>query len=230
MRYQQFLDVVLGRCRSLGFVDPETNQVNAGEVELAAYQSILDIVDGWDLDAFTVINEQIATTATGVRDYPLPGDFGRLMIPREDVEPGIFILTSSTASPTPMRYRDPEEWFRVRTTNNGQPSHFTIVGNDYLRVDPPPDDNGGSNYTLQGTYIKRFDVLDDDDPILVSHPTALIATTLARVAIDRGAPQANVLIAESARGLSKLVNNQSRVRQQFRSRYNQERSMRRSSL
>ena len=227
MRYQQFLDIVLGRCRSLTFLDANTRQVDAGEVELAAYNAILDINDGWDLDFFTVINDRIAVTTTGEPSYAVPGDFGRLLAPNEDNETGIFILTTSDASPTPIRYREHTEWYRRQSPSTGQPSHFTINNNDTLVLDPTPDSNADVHYIIQGTYIKNIESFGADDALLVSHPTALIAATLERLAIDRGATQTPVLIAESNRQKSKLVNSQARIRQLFRPRFSTERRLRR---
>lgn len=226
MRYEQFLNVVLGRARMLGFIDSETQQVDAAEVELAAYQALLDIADGWDLDTFTVINDHMGLTSAGERNYPLPSDFGRLLAPKDENESGIYILVTANNTPTPLCYRDPEDWFRHRVTTNSTPAFFTITHNDTLQLDPPPDTNGGSNYTLQGVYVRRVDALDDDETLLVSHPTALIAGTLARLALDKNAPQAVALITERDTALSKLVNNQARTRQHFRRRHGEHRARR----
>lgn len=215
MTYQTYLDIVLGRCRTLKFLSEET-QVDAGEVELATYSALLELADGWDLDTFTVVNDAIATTTTGVRQYPLPGDFGRLPVPRQRHESGLFIATSSTGTPVPLIYRMADEFLRLRSTTNATPVWFTISENTYILLDPPPDSNSSVHYTIMGVYIKRLDALDGNDNILVSHPTALIAATLARLAIDKGAVQAQALVAEKNVQVSKLVNNSSRMRQAFR--------------
>lgn len=225
MRYQQFLDIVLGRARTLTFLDPETRQPDAAEVELAAYMAILEINDGWDFDFYWRVNENMATTVQGVTTYSLPGDFGRLRVPRDENESGFFTNAGEfDATPYPLRYRDLEDWFRHKTANQSRPYYFTISG-DQLLIDPPPDTNGGSNYTIQGAYIMRLDALDGDDPILITHPTALIAATLARLALDKNAAQAAALVAERNTALSKLVANQARIRQQFRPRYISERGL-----
>lgn len=217
MRYQQFLDIVLGRCRSLTFLDPETSQVDTAEVELAAYNALLDIADGWEFDTFMVINENIAKTVAGLARYPLPSDFGRLRVPKEEDDSGIYIQVDPGYSPTDLYYRDHDEWFDRRAVEqNSTPVYFSISGNDTLLLDPTPDDNRGRNYTIQGVYVRRITALDGDDPILVSHPTALINATLARLAVDKRAEQAAALVAERNVSLSKMVNNQARTRQNFR--------------
>ena len=226
MRYQRFLDIVLGRARTLRFEDPDTKQVDAAEVELAAYYALLWIVDGWDLDIFTTFDDAIATTTAGKRDYKLPSDFARLQVPRDKRESGIFLLTTSGQQPNPLFYRDYDDWYRRRSTTNGTPSYFVIQDNDTLLLDPPPDDNGGSNYTIQGVYIREVDQLDDNDPILVSHPTALIELTLAQLAEDKGATQRVELRNKANSSVSRLVNNQARIRQRFRPRHLNERSLR----
>lgn len=227
MRYQEYLDIVLGRCRTLTFLDPETKQVDAAEVELATQMSLLEISDGWDLDTFIRLNTDMGTTVAGVTHYALPSDFGRLRIPRDEDESGIYLRNPHSTQPVPLRYRDHEDWFRKQTTTQSQPSYFTISHNAVLLLDPPPDSNGGVDYTIQGVYIRSIESLDLNDQLLVTHPTALIATTLARLAIDKGAAQGAVLVAERDKQLSKLVNNQARVRQQFRPRHFTERGLRR---
>lgn len=225
VRYQQFLDIVLGRARTLTFLDPETRQPDAAEVELAAFMAVLEINDGWDFDFYLVANENMAVTEQGVTAYPLPGNFGRLRVPRDENESGFFTNAGEfDATPYPLRYRDLEDWFRLKTVNQSRPYYFTISG-DQLLIDPPPDTNGDLNYILQGTYIANPAILDGDDPLLVTHPTALIAATLARLALDKNASQAAALAAERNTALSKLVNNQARTRQQFRPRYISERGL-----
>jgi hypothetical protein len=227
MRYQEYLDIVLGRCRTLTFLDPETKQVDAAEVELATYMALLEINDGWDLDTFIIVNENMGVTQEGLTRYALPADFGRLRVPRDKDEAGIFLTGPDDTQPVPLDYRDHEDWFRKKTTTQSRPSYFTISGNDTLLLDPPPDDNGGDNYIIQGVYIKSLTSLDGNDSLMVSHPTALIASTLARLAIDKGAAQGAILVAERDKQLSKLVNNQARARQQFRPRHFTERGLRR---
>jgi hypothetical protein len=228
MRYQAFLDLCLARARTMRFADPEMQHVDVAEIEAAAYNELLALCDEYDLDAFTVtrtVDDPIAVTSEGVTDYPLPGDFGRRITPKDDRETGIYLLTSSTAIPTTLRYRDPEDLYRKRVTTTGQPSWFTLSGNT-LRLDPPPDDNSEANYTITGVYIRRVEPLDGDEPLLISHPTALIAATLYRLAADKGAAQAGALLTERTRAFVKLVNGQARIRQQFRPRHWTEPSMR----
>lgn len=227
MRYQQFLDIVVGRCRTLTFIDPDTKQVDTAEVELAAYMALLEISDGWDFDFLTVIDEEIARTVQGVTRYPLPPDFGRLRVPRDENESGMYLRSEGDIQPIPLRYRDHEDWYRKQTTTQSRPHYFTISGNDHLLIDPPPDSNGGRGYIVQGTYMRSFESLDGDDPLLVTHPTALITATLARLAIDKGATNAAALATERDRALSKLATNQARIRQQFRPRHYIERGLRR---
>ena len=217
MQYTTFLDIVAGRCRTLTWLDSESKQVDVGEIELAAYAALLEISDSLDLQSFQVVNDHIATTQAGTRIYALPGDFGRLIVPRQDNESGLFI-GRGTEQPTALRWRSAEEFVRLRQSEPGQPVWFTFSDNAYILLDPPPDSNGGSNYTLSGVYIKRVEALDGNANILVSHPTALIAATLARLALDKNAAQAPALVAEKTAALTRLANHHSRVMQKFQPR------------
>lgn len=225
MQYQEFLDIVLGRARTLKFLDPDTAQVDGAEVELAAHHALQELCDGWELDAFMAVNEQIAITASGVTAYPLPGNFGRLRTPKDADESGLFLRSREEESPNQLWYRDAEDWYRNATSNRSRPGYFMISGST-LYLDPPPDSNGGNNYIVQGVYVRKIEQMDGSDPILVSHPSALIDATLARLAVDKGAAQAQTLVAERERSIMRLINNQSRQRQQFRQRYLLERSLR----
>ena len=225
MQYQEFLDIVLGRARTLKFLDPDTAQVDGAECELAAHHALQELCDGWELDAFMVINDSIAITSEGVTTYPLPGNFGRLRTPRDADESGLFLRSREEESPNQLWYRDAEDWYRNATTSRSRPGYFMISGST-LHLDPPPDANGGNNYIVQGIYVRKIEQMDGNDPILISHPSALIDATLARLAVDKGSSQAQTLIAERERSIMRLINNQSRIKQQFRQRYLLERSLR----
>ena len=170
MQYRAVVDMVIPRAMRMGLVDAETGQVDAVEVEMALLRYIQWLVAKYDLDAFTTLNEEIATTSTGRRDYPLPEDFGRLMQPDDRDEHGLFVHDGTNLHR--LRYRDPQEWLRLQTSTNNRPTYFTIIGRD-LQLDPPPDANNSNHYTLRGTYIQDVNdfSLDDELPVPLAAAT-----------------------------------------------------------
>ena len=86
-----------------------------------------------------------------------------------------------------------------------------------LRLDPAPDANTSSNYTVRGTYIRDIASidLDEDLPIMLA---AVQAGTLARLAIDFGKGTVQVLAGMDRAMQSALANQQARTRTKFQRR------------
>ena len=185
MQYRDAIDMILARAHMAGLHDDE-GRVDAIDAETALLAFLQRLVARYDLDAFTVINESIARTFTGLRHYALPEDFGRLMQPNDRDEHGMFLHDGTNIHT--LTYRHPNEWFRLQATSNNRPSHFTISGRE-IHLDPAPDANSGSHYTLRGAYVKEIDdfSLDDELPIPIS---VAEDGALAQLAIDKDGPTA----------------------------------------
>jgi len=186
--------------------------VDDGELRIGVYFTLQRIVDRYDLDSYTVMSDGMVMTNAGQERYPLPEDFGRLVHPRGTKISGLLIYDGS--STTDLVYKIPQDFIRLERTQQGRPSTFTILGRDML-LNPLPDANGTTNYTVRGSYIREVARFKDDDPVLLHEPTVLVAMTLYQVAADRGMVQANALLVETQQALTSLVGGQARTRQQF---------------
>lgn len=214
MLYRDVVDKVLPRARRLGLLDAETGQVDAVEVETALLSYMQWLVAQYDLDAFTVINENMGTTTVGDRDYALPEDFGRLFQPEDRDEHGIFLHDGTHMHR--LTYRKPDEWLRLLASSVNRPSYFTISGRT-IQLDPAPNTNTDSNYTLRGAYIRAIQDIDLDATLPIPLRTAEEGT-LAQMAADFASPSATLLTAKSSNLESGLVNQQRRTRQPFQRR------------
>ena len=213
MQYRQAIDLVLLDCERLGLKNPETGHVDAVEAELAMLRYLQWITSQWDLDGFTVINDDIAITTTGERAYPLPPDFGRLMVPTiEQPDYGIFLHNGS--SEHGLRYRNPRHFRQLQATTNSVPSYFTIMKGSQdieLRLDPAPDANNSNNYTIRGVYIQDVREIDRDMQIPVN-ADAVIKGTIGHLATTYKDSQAPILDRDAERARIGLIHHQQRLR------------------
>ena len=65
MTYRDLIYRILPDAKSMGFVDQETGQVDAAQVELAVLRTVDALADGWDLDANIVIVDNLFVTSLG---------------------------------------------------------------------------------------------------------------------------------------------------------------------
>jgi len=215
-----FHDIVGARLRDMGVENDVLDMLMRG------YVLLQQLVDTYDLAAYTVQNDAMFLTMAGHREYPLPEDFGRLLHVHDEVrsglsgagESGVFLRWGPAGSLTALRYRDPILFRQQASTQASVPQTFTLGQHGGMRallLDPSPDNKDGIPYLGEGVYIARVERPDLDDPILLDEPTLLVAGVLAQLAMDRGLPQAQMLQADYQRYLSALVNNAHRVKQQF---------------
>ena len=215
-----FHDIVGMRLRRMGAEDDVLDLLMAG------YVLLQEVVDAYDLTAYTVQTDALFLTETGHRDYPLPDDFGRLPHVQDEVRPnragtgigGVFLRRSVTEAAVPLQYEDPLTFRHRSTLTPSTPQYFTLgqhAGQRALFLDPPPDANSGVPYVGDGVYIARVQRPDLEDAILLDEPTMLVEGVLAQLALDKGLPQAQGLQATYQRQLSALVNNEARKAQQF---------------
>ena len=103
----------------------------------------------------------IAKTATGRRDYPLPEDFGTNFIKGSDDGRSHVCKILDGTGDKELLYSAPDVFFAsdFESVSNGFPSHYTIQSEQCRKriwLDPPPDSNGSSHYTIRGVYRATF--------------------------------------------------------------------------
>lgn len=172
-------------------------RVNEGHLERCLVEVLMDILDRVDLDAFTLIDQTLATTATGTRAYTLPTTFRRLLLSyRDQGESGVRVSDGTTVFPL---WQDQMATFTADlTTTNARPRRFVLTGTT-IQVDPPPDSNSAANYTLKATYIQNFDYsrFDLTQTMPFREPQALQDAFIARyLGIDGSAALERVIAAE----------------------------------
>jgi hypothetical protein len=205
-------DLLEGRSKRMGIAD------DIADLLMAAYGILQEIVDTYDLSAYTVFSESIFVTVADERTYALPDDFGRLLHSHDEVAPnvpgkgesGLLLDDGTGGTPSDLIYEEPIIFRRSRSLTSGPPARFTLSQRT-LVLDPAPD----AVYTGLGVYIARVERPDLDADVLLDEPTILVARTLTQVAQDRGLPQAQMLKLESDRLMSALVNNQHRAKQKY---------------
>ena len=183
LTYSDIVDVLLSRAERLGLASEESQQVDAIELEMYLFNALLSLVELNDLDVYTVRNTNIAKTQSGVDNYELPADYGRLILPRSMNHRGMQV--DDTVDLHNLEYLDPSQFNAKRADRNGVPTQFTVLRR-HIHIYPPPDTNSGNNYTLRGVYIERVGRPDLEDEVLLEYPTALIEETLFKLASDAG--------------------------------------------
>ncbi len=186
LHYSDLLDIMMTRAERLGLVDPATQKVDAAELELYLFQALLDVVEVSDLEAYTVTNPQIAVTTATIASYPMPSDYGRLILMRVQNKRGIYL--NDGLKNDDLTYVDPNSFARQTALVPGRPKQFT-VSKRQIFLFPPPDTNTNTNYLIAGVYIERIDRPNLDDEVLLSYPTVLVDVALARLGSDMGKQQ-----------------------------------------
>lgn len=197
LRYRDLLDILIGRAERLGLVDPDTNKADAAELELYLFQALLDIVEVHDLDTYMVNNLSLTLTVEGQPDYPMPDDYGRLIMPRSQQKRGIYLFNG--VKNVDLDYVDPNSFARQTPSVPAIPTQFTVMRRT-LWLYPSPD----AAYGIRGLYIDRVGRPDLDDDVLLSYPTALINETLFLFASDMNRLTQS-LAATRTEGLARLV-------------------------
>jgi hypothetical protein len=213
-RWSDFADLVEARMRRLGLADDIADAI------LVGWSVLQNFVDTYDLPAYYRFNDAIFRTRTDETTYPVPEDFGRLLMVRDQLflgtpgtgQSGLF-LAGGTLSPFPLHYDAPIAFRSGARAQRGKPHHFTLSGRQLI-LDPPPDDNQGDDYVGQGVYMARVERpdLSLEGEIYLDEPSVLVAATLYQLAADRGVPQVQTLLVEQKALLGALVNNAARAR------------------
>lgn len=177
--YRTLLNILQARAERLGFVDPDSQRADAAELQIYMFQALMALIELYDLDPYTVNNPQLAQTESGVTNYALPSDFGRLISPREQMKRGMFLFNG--AKNVDLTYLDPNSFARKTSPSPQTPESFTVTRRR-LWLYPTPD----RAYTIRGLYIERPTKPDLGDDVLLEYPTALVNETLFIFATDTG--------------------------------------------
>ncbi len=178
LKFSDLLDIMMQRAERLGLVDADSKKADAAEIEIYLFQALLDLTEGGDLPAYLVQNTTIATTTTGTASYPMPADYGRLILPRVQNKRGLYLFDDFEL--VDLTYIDPNAFSRQVTLTNGKPEQFTITQRN-LYLYPTPDKD---TYTVRGLYMQRVDRPELDDEVPIMYPMALIDEGLFRLASD----------------------------------------------
>jgi len=206
------LDMLLLRAQDVGLTEEDSGKVDVTSLLQRVVHILETLSDTYDLDALTMTATPLVTTQSGQRDYALPPDFKRFINPRDHDESGLFLIRNGQSRP--LGYRDPWTLERQKTETAGIPAFFTRLGG-VIRLDPPPDDNDGAQYTLSGLYIRHTsrETLETDIQQL---PAALLLDmALAQYALDKGDVRAPALLVESEKARTRLLNHVARQKQRF---------------
>lgn len=101
-------------------------------------------------------------TFTGKRDYPLPDDFGSNFVRGSDDGTRYVCKLSDGSGEQHLNYLSPAQFFDAdfEAASNGTPTDFTIQSDTSFHkriwLDPPPDANGTTHYTIRGVYKPTF--------------------------------------------------------------------------
>ena len=179
MEYHDLLDVMQMRAERLGLVG-EDGHSDAAELELYLYQALLDVTEWVDLPQYLHYSAGICQTAFQVQEYPLPEDFGRLILPRVQNRRGIYCIDA--AASTDLEYLDPNAFARLPPQTPGRPQQFSVIGRR-LWLTPPPDARD-TPYLVQGVYVIRVGRPDLHETVDVAYPSVLVDQALWRLATD----------------------------------------------
>lgn len=158
MEFREIIDQVRSEAQSV-----TTRELPYDVYELALKAELvlrdLGVAEEWSF--FLRHVNPIAKTATGRRDYPLPEDFGTNFIKGSDDGRSHVCKILDGSGDKELLYRAPDVFFATdfESVSNGFPSHYTIQseqGRKRIFLDPPPDSNGSSHYTIRGVYRSTF--------------------------------------------------------------------------
>lgn len=108
--------------------------------------------------------DPIVKTDTGKRTYDLPDDFPSNFIRgAEDDGSRYLCILSDGSSETFLDYKTPESFYSAdfESATNQKPESYTITydsdGKPQLSLDPPPNSNSSSHYTIRGAYRPTYE-------------------------------------------------------------------------
>ena len=197
MRAKEFLDQVEFTLRqTFGEIPPDMSrlrllQITGWELTNIASQADWKWARKW--------LEPVISTYTGQREYKLPEDFGEnFVFGGDDLGERYVCMLDDGSNDSTLEYVAPEKFFSKNRTgaSNSTPSEYTITrrsdGIKILHLDPPPDSNSDSHYTINGLYVpERWEIKEEHQqlPITGSYD-GLLYGVLARAVTGTNPRQA----------------------------------------
>jgi hypothetical protein len=185
----------------LGLLAPGEQKADATEAELYLFNALLEILEVSDIPAYLTYNDHMVETSVGDASYPLPDDFGRLILPRVRNKRGLYLFDQ--ARTTDLEYLDPNTFHRQTPAPHATPTRFTVTGRT-LWLYPAPHANALPNFIVRGTYVMQAVRPDLSDEVILPYPTALVDVALCRIASDAG-KQIQALDQTRQESLARLV-------------------------
>lgn len=182
--------------------------VDEGYMEQCMLDVLGEVADVMDLDALTIFDTPLFATASGVRTYALPNNFGRGMTFREPRQTGIRVNDGTTEYE--LRKEQMLDFVQGKSSSTGRPATFIMTAGG-MTLDPAPDSNGSVGYyMIRGTYQQKLDFnsFDFEQEVLLQFPQALQDATMARY-----------LGQDTAHATAKLINGEMRQKQEFQWEY-----------
>lgn len=143
------------------------------------------------------------TTTEGTRYYLLPHNFSHNF----EVDPSTGVPCCKLhdgVGEKEIKYISPEEYWGKNLDGqaNGIPTEYTVMhqadGTKLLYLSPPPDDNGGSDYTIDGIYIPSYlDFDDDGDYVPLPGDVNVLVYAVVRFLIPDYEPQYQTALANT---------------------------------
>ncbi len=132
-----------------------------------------EITGRYQFDWSFVHVDPVIKTVEGQRAYMLPADFpDNFVVGASEGRGDQYCCKIDDASTESLlTYQSPVQFFSksLRSSSDSKPSHYTIMslpnGRKEIQLDPPPDDNSDSNYTVDGLYQKADWKLEEMDAL-----------------------------------------------------------------
>lgn len=218
MHMRLLIDLILSRCQTLGLTGTTQTPVDASAVELTLLHVLQGLSDGYDFETLTRIGDPyFFVTRVGERQYALPDDFQRFLLPKDEQTDGLSLHDGTTE--WELTYKIPGEFRRQWSTTNGKPQSYTLLYGPTVMLDPPPDANSTTGYRGVGAYIRTItpDLLEGEVPMLF--PGALLDMALGQLATDQPVASTPLLIQQAETARTRMLNAHARLRQQFQPRH-----------
>lgn len=153
-------------------------------------------------------------THTGVRNYPLPDNFGDNFVRGSDDGSRFVCKLSDGTGEQHLNYQSPAQFFDAdfEGASNGVPADYTVQSDaafyKEIWLDPPPDSNSSTHYTVRGLYKPTFVNLNLDSFVPEEISSYLLFGVLMR--LDKENP---LFIRDFTIAKDALVLEEARLRQ-----------------
>lgn len=194
-----------------------SGQVDIGQAESALLHALRQLSQTIDIDGFKRSVDPLLQTSENQHTYALPADFGRLTLPDDEHDTGLFIYDVATeGNASELHLMELADMLQRRDTASARPTHFALTNGNQLRLFPTPDAGPDDlSYRVAGVYIISMSVRAFEDDVPLPDHSYLRDATLAHMAVQLGHPRADILSKLALNSFSNLVNTHLRLAQAF---------------